>query len=143
LASIKAAGEEQRSLTIDHARVSMALDTLFQIQQTGQTDFTMPSRWDRSFSETKPILTDEFAEQLAEHDETIWAQNIHERELALVLWMIGEYSFRSSEISFLTDTNLIKKLQAALLILYEIFLGKRYTIATAQRMLDEILNRSG
>ncbi len=137
LASIKAAGEEQPLFEFEHPRVSMAMDVLFQIQQTGQTDFTMGSEWDQQFSETDPILTEEFAMQLAEYDETIWAQNICERSLALVLWMIGEYGCRASRLCFPNDSDVNRKLQAVLLILLKIFQGKRCTIVTDQRILEE------
>jgi hypothetical protein len=76
------------------ARIRYALVILATIQAAAGTDRHMKSIWDRELSVGEPIFTLPYRQRLARIASTFWAENLDERGLGLILWMVEEYGIR-------------------------------------------------
>ena len=77
-------------------RVVQALDLLIQIRGGNTITYRMPSEWDQGFDTDKPVLKVATQEILRASPSTAWAESISERNLALLFWMVREFSSRNS-----------------------------------------------
>jgi hypothetical protein len=88
-----------------HERVVLALEILGQVHAGKTVKFKMPSRWDQRFDDEKVALPESTRKRLESLPSTAWAESISERNLALLFWMVKEFSARNALISLRPNTE--------------------------------------
>jgi len=134
-------------------RMRNALRILAKIQSVGRVELEYGPFGRKGWqwfdaSEHASAFSKEYRERLSEDAHTAWAQGLDERNLGILLWMVGEYGIRVNSSSgpdgadypppsFDADSYITKPMRAALRLIARIERGEPMTTAEASRLIAE------
>jgi hypothetical protein len=139
--------------SMDEVRMRNALRILAKIQSVGRVEcdrgpFTRSDEDPFQLSEHASAFSVDYRELLAKGAHTAWAQGLDERNLAILLWQVGQYGVRVNSSSgpagaeyppptFDVDSYITKPMRAALRLMAKFEDGGRMTAAEASRQIVE------
>lgn len=136
--------------SMDERRMRDALETMARIQSsTGMNSpefslgFSSPL-----LSEQVPAFSREFRDRLANGAHTAWAQDLDERRLGALLWIVAEYGIRVSPFggpnrseypppNFDAEPAVTQPMRAALRLIVRLYRGEPMTAAEVSRRIKD------